>query len=131
MEKACSLKQKSLKNSRLKIINDILCLCEDYSQIQNDVLQSKLAKWKEDQRKIGVGDENELKFIKRCCEGLAESILPLKQKFGQISTICDTEESTNLQTIQRRILTLLDTLVASTFIIVEQPPQVNSGVFYI
>jgi len=110
-----------LEQKREKYIIALHEILEEYSQVQNDVINNHLAWWKVNQRKNGYGNENSLICIQNLCEDLAESILLLKEVFQQINwdiSLFLKEE------IHRKILGHFEKLVTSTFMVARQPPQV-------
>ncbi len=120
MEKASSSNNTDLENNKTSVVEALREMFVEYEQVQDDVLDNHLQKWKKEQRENGYGDESGLTSIQTLCEDLAENILLLKRKLEQFNL-----DSTNQQEFQLQILAFLQYLVSSTFMIVKQPPQVQ------
>ena len=117
------LKQKALQNGKAKLIQMILNVLVEYRQVQKIVIEN-LQLWKNEGRKNGYGNENDLITIQGLFEDLADIIIPLKQNFEQISW-----ESTKRLEILRMINTCLHNLITSSFVVVKQPLQVKFNQF--
>ena len=119
MEATSISNHTDLENKRSMVVAALRKTFVEFKQVQDDVIDNHLKKWKDEQREKGDGDENSLMIIQTFCEDLVEMILLLKQKIEQINW-----ESMDQQEFQWQILTFLQYMVSSTFLVVKQPLQV-------
>ena len=119
MEATSISNHTDLENKRSMVVAALRKTFVEFKQVQDDVIDNHLQKWKDEQREKGDGDENSLMIIQTFCEDLVEMILLLKQKIEQINW-----ESMDQQEFQWQILTFLQYMVSSTFLVVKQPLQV-------
>ena len=120
MEATSISNHTDLENKRSMVVAALRKTFVEFKQVQDDVIDNHLKKWKDEQREKSEGDENSLMIIQTFCEDLVEMILLLKQKIEQINW-----ESMDQQEFQWQILTFLQYMVSSTFLVVKQPLQVS------
>ncbi|XP_078482928.1 STAT-b protein isoform X2 [Ciona intestinalis] len=101
------------------------------SQLQNQILDEELIKWKRSQALAynGVQHESNLDQLQQWCEQLAEIIWQNRQQIKRVELQRQQLPINNpgrdmLPDLNATITALLSTLVTSTFIIEKQPPQV-------
>ena len=118
--------QVKLQNQRNLLIAAFTEICNEYNEVQSEILDVKLVQWKRHQRKAGVGDENELKVIQNLCEKMYEIIQSVKCMVESISINCADQEATKQSDLFMKVGILFQNLISSTFMIVKQPPQVHT-----
>ncbi|CAK8679379.1 signal transducer and activator of transcription 5B-like isoform X2 [Clavelina lepadiformis] len=101
------------------------------TQLQGQILDEELLKWKRSQALAynGVQHENNLDQLQRWCEQLAEIIWQNRQQIKRVEMQRQQLPINNsghdkLPELNSTITALLSTLVTNTFIIEKQPPQV-------
>ncbi|CAH2084262.1 unnamed protein product [Euphydryas editha] len=105
----------------------------DLQQLQSQVLD-ELVKWKHEQQLSGNGVPMQLNLdeIQNLCEPLADLIWSTKQLIMKVMNINDkiltemrqSRDNEMLDDINKQVISLLSTLIASTFVIEKQPQQV-------
>ena len=121
LERAFKIKTTTLDTDKQKLMSDLDVVSEKYKYVQENVLDEELMQWKKDQRKFGFSASDKLKIIKKWCEDLADIICNLRQLVKQLEELMPSNE---VKSLLQKILTLLQNLVAGTFIIEQQPQQV-------
>jgi hypothetical protein len=123
-----------LETDKKELISELDAVCEKYKDVQENVLNEELMKWKKDQRQFEISESDKeqleiskpdkLKIIKKWCEDLAEIICNMRQLVKQLENLMP---SNDVKLLLLKILTLLHNLVNGTFIIEKQPQQVETG----
>ena len=121
LDRAYQSKTNTLNTDERKLMSDLDVVCEKYKYVQENVLDEELMQWKKDQRKFGFSESDKLKRIKKWCEDLADIICNMRQLVKQLEELMP---SNDVKLLLRKILALLQNLVAGTFIIEQQPQQV-------
>ena len=98
-------------------MSDLYVVCEKYKGIQEIVLDKELMEWKKGQTYFGISESNELKRIKNWCKDLADTICNIKQLAKQLK---DLMPSNHMKLLLLKICSLLQNLVAGTFIIEQE-----------
>ena len=98
-------------------MSDLYVVCEKYKDVQEIVLDKELMEWKKGQTYFGISESNELKRIKNWCKDLAETICNIKQLAKQLK---DLMPSNHMKLLLFKIRSLLQNLVAGTFIIEQE-----------
>ncbi|XP_053622337.1 signal transducer and activator of transcription 5B isoform X3 [Plodia interpunctella] len=134
--------QERKLNARLTHINSSQLALVDYmkenittlAQLQSQVLDGELIKWKREQQLSGNGVQMQtnLNAIQEWCELLADLIWTTRQQVNNVSriitkTVAEARQPhlpEMLEECSKQVTSLLSTLVTSTFVIEKQPPQV-------
>merc|ERR1712062_628533 len=133
MEKSIRVKYSSMQNHQSQLINAFVYIYNSVKEVQNEVLDRQLIRWKRDQKLAGNGYQMNPGFLdtlQEWCEGLADIILQLRQQVRQLENlrtklITDPQNNDiNLQELLASVTVLLSNLVTGTFVIEKQPPQV-------
>ena len=98
-------------------MSDLYVVCEKYKDVQDIVLDKELMQWKKGQTYFGMSESNELKIIKNWCKDLADTICNIKQLTKQLK---DLMPSNHMKLLLLKISSLLQNLVAGTFIIEQE-----------
>ncbi|KAI5636789.1 STAT protein, DNA binding domain-containing protein [Phthorimaea operculella] len=103
-------------------------------QLQSQVLDEELIKWKREQQLSGNGVpmQSNLNTIQEWCELLADLIWTSRQQVNNVArinskTVVELRQphlAEMLDDLSKQVTSLLSTLVTSTFVIEKQPPQV-------
>ncbi|XP_060808492.1 signal transducer and activator of transcription 5B isoform X4 [Amyelois transitella] len=134
--------QERKLNARLTHMNSSQLALVDYmkenitslAQLQSQVLDGELIKWKREQQLSGNGVQMQtnLNAIQEWCELLADLIWTTRQQVNNVSRIINKTLAEArqphlpemLEECSKQVTSLLSTLVTSTFVIEKQPPQV-------
>ena len=98
-------------------MSDLYAVCERYKDVQEIVLDKELVQWKKGQTYFGISESNELKKIKNWCKDLADIICNIKQLAKQLKNLMP---SNHMKLLLLKISSLLQNLVAGTFIIEQE-----------
>ena len=132
MEKAIKQKYLNLSSQRSGLINAFVQIYRSVREVQMQVLDKELIRWKRDQQLAGNGHymKFSLETLQEWCEGLADIIWTMRQQVRQLEGLREKlgdPQNTNaniLPGLLSEITELLSNLVTGTFIIEKQPPQV-------
>jgi signal transducer and activator of transcription 5B len=133
MEKSIRVKYSSMQNHQSQLINAFVYIYTSVKDVQVEVLDKQLIRWKRDQQLAGNGYQMNPGFLdtlQEWCEGLADIIWQLRQQVRQLENlrtklIPDPQNKDfNLQELLASVTELLSNLVTGTFVIEKQPPQV-------
>jgi len=133
MEASIRTKYSSMQNHQSQLINAFVYIYTSVKEVQVEVLDKQLIRWKRDQQLAGNGYQMNPGFLdtlQEWCEGLADIIWQLRQQVRQLENlrtklITDPQNNDiNLQELLASVTELLSNLVTGTFVIEKQPPQV-------
>lgn len=131
MENATRQKYLSLVGKRSGLFNSYVEIYKSVRDVQAQVLDKELIRWKRDQQLAGNGHpiNMSLEVLQEWCEGLADIIWTMRQQVRQLEglreKLGDSPNTGNLlPDLLASITELLSNLVTGTFIIEKQPPQV-------
>jgi signal transducer and activator of transcription 5B len=122
-----------MQNHQSQLINAFVYIYNAVKDVQVEVLDKQLIRWKRDQQLAGNGYQMSPAFLdtlQEWCEGLADIIWQLRQQVRQLENlrtklIPDPQNKDfNLQELLASVTELLSNLVTGTFVIEKQPPQV-------
>ncbi|CAG9767639.1 unnamed protein product [Ceutorhynchus assimilis] len=132
LEQELNRRVAGLMELRLKITEKLRQTYQVLTQLQSQIIDEELIRWKRDQQLSGNGVPftSNLDQIQDWCESLAEIIWHNRQQIKEVERLkqklaLDPPGVVDvLPTILTEITQLLSSLVTSTFIIEKQPPQV-------
>ena len=131
MENATRQKYLNLVQKRSALFNTYVEIYKLVREVQSQVLDKELIRWKRDQQLAGNGHPMgfSLEVLQEWCEGLADIIWTMRQQVRQLEglreKLGEAQNTANiLQELLGNITELLSNLVTGTFIIEKQPPQV-------
>merc|ERR1712012_241582 len=133
MEASIRNKYSSMQHHQSQLIYEFVNIFKSVKDVQVEVLDKQLIRWKRDQQLAGNGYQMNPGFLdtlQEWCEGLADIILQLRQQVCQLGNlrtklITDPQNNDiNLQELLDSVRVLLSNLVTGTFFIEKQPPQV-------
>nr|WRY74160.1 signal transducer and activator of transcription 1 [Athetis dissimilis] len=123
-----------ISQSQLELVDHMKENIANLRQLQSQVLDEELIKWKREQQLSGNGVpmQSNLNTIQEWCELLADLIWLTRQQVNNVSrintkTIVELRQphlAELLDDMSKQVTGLLSTLVTSTFVIEKQPPQV-------
>ena len=116
-ERGYQAKIDKLETDQKKLMSDLYVVCEKYKGVQEIVLDKELMQWKKGQTYFGISESNELKKIKNWCKDLADIICNIKQLAKQLKNLMP---SNHMKLLLLKISSLLQNLVAGTFIIEQE-----------
>lgn len=131
LENATRQKYLNLVQKRTGLFNSYVEIFKSVREVQVQVLDKELIRWKRDQQLSGNGFAMSfsLEVLQEWCEGLADIIWTMRQQVRQLEglreKLGEAQATANLlQDLLASITELLSNLVTGTFIIEKQPPQV-------
>ncbi|XP_061381963.1 signal transducer and activator of transcription 5B isoform X2 [Danaus plexippus] len=134
MERKLNALVAQINQSQMELVDHMKENITNLRQLQSQVLDEELIKWKREQQLSGNGVpmQSNLNSIQEWCELLAELIWSTRQQVcnvGRINskTIVELRQphlAEMLDDMSKQVTSLLSTLVTSTFVIEKQPPQV-------
>jgi len=133
MEASIRNKYSSMQHHQSQLIHTFANIYTTVKDVQVEVLDKQLIRWKRDQQLAGNGYQMNPGFLdtlQEWCEGLADIIWQLRQQVRQLENlrtklITDPQNNDiNLQELLASVTELLSNLVTGTFVIEKQPPQV-------
>ncbi|KAJ0169474.1 hypothetical protein K1T71_000778 [Dendrolimus kikuchii] len=123
-----------ISRSQMELVDHIKENITNLQQLQSQVLDDELIKWKREQQLSGNGFpmQSNLNTIQEWCELLADLIWTTRQQVNNVTrinskTIVELRQphlGEMLDEMSKKVTGLLSTLVTSTFVIEKQPPQV-------
>ena len=116
-ERGYQAKIDKLETDQKKLMSDLYAVCERYKDVQEIVLDKELVQWKKGQTYFGISESNELKKIKNWCKDLADIICNIKRLAKQLKNLMP---SNHMKLLLLKISSLLQNLVAGTFIIEQE-----------
>ena len=116
-ERGYQVKIDKLETDQKKLMSDLYAVCERYKDVQEIVLDKELVQWKKGQTYFGISESNELKKIKNWCKDLADIICNIKRLAKQLKNLMP---SNHMKLLLLKISSLLQNLVAGTFIIEQE-----------
>lgn len=133
-ERKLNAKVAQIGQSQLELVDHMKENIANLRQLQNQVLDEELIKWKREQQLSGNGVpmQSNLNTIQEWCELLADLIWTTRQQVNNLARI-NTKAMVELRKphlaemldeMSKQVTGLLSTLVTSTFVIEKQPPQV-------
>merc|ERR1712173_248135 len=89
MEKSIGPKYHNMKGHQSKLIHALASIYKDVQQVQYQVLDKELIRWKREQQLAGNGFamNNNLDTLQEWCEGLADIIWTLRQQLTQLERL--------------------------------------------
>ncbi|KAL0858580.1 hypothetical protein ABMA27_012425 [Loxostege sticticalis] len=134
MERKLNVLVAQINQSQLELADHMKDNIANLRQLQSQVLDEELIKWKREQQLSGNGVpmQSNLNTIQEWCELLADLIWTSRQQVNNVSrinnkTIPELRQPhliEMLEDMSKQVTNLLSTLVTSTFVIEKQPPQV-------
>ncbi|XP_075989939.1 signal transducer and transcription activator Stat92E isoform X2 [Anticarsia gemmatalis] len=133
-ERKLNAKVAQISQSQLELVDHMKENIANLRQLQSQVLDEELIKWKREQQLSGNGVpmQSNLNTIQEWCELLADLIWTSRQQVNNVARI-NTKTMVELRQphlaemlddMSKQVTGLLSTLVTSTFVIEKQPPQV-------
>ncbi|XP_050556651.1 signal transducer and activator of transcription 5B-like isoform X13 [Spodoptera frugiperda] len=123
-----------ISQSQMELVDHMKENIANLRQLQSQVLDEELIKWKREQQLSGNGVpmQSNLNTIQEWCELLADLIWTTRQQVINVArintkTIVELRQphlAEMLDEMSKQVTGLLSTLVTSTFVIEKQPPQV-------
>ncbi|KAJ8705017.1 hypothetical protein PYW08_012337 [Mythimna loreyi] len=123
-----------ISQSQMELVDHMKENIANLRQLQSQVLDEELIKWKREQQLSGNGVpmQSNLNTIQEWCEQLADLIWLTRQQVNNVArintkTIVELRQphlAEMLDEMSKQVTGLLSTLVTSTFVIEKQPPQV-------
>nr|AAL37476.1 signal transducer and activator of transcription [Spodoptera frugiperda] len=123
-----------ISQSQMELVDHMKEDIANLRQLQSQVLDEELIKWKREQQLSGNGVpmQSNLNTIQEWCELLADLIWTTRQQVNNVArintkTIVELRQphlAEMLDEMSKQVTGLLSTLVTSTFVIEKQPPQV-------
>ncbi|XP_047039673.1 signal transducer and activator of transcription 5B isoform X3 [Helicoverpa zea] len=123
-----------ISQSQMELVDHMKENIANLRQLQSQVLDEELIKWKREQQLSGNGVpmQSNLNTIQEWCELLADLIWTSRQQVNNVArintkTIVELRQphlAEMLDEMSKQVTGLLSTLVTSTFVIEKQPPQV-------
>ncbi|XP_028032015.1 signal transducer and activator of transcription 5A isoform X1 [Bombyx mandarina] len=123
-----------ITQSQMELVDHMKENITNLRQLQSQVLDDELIKWKREQQLSGNGVpmQSNLNTIQEWCELLADLIWTTRQQVNNVArinskTIVELRQphlAEMLDDMSKQVTGLLSTLVTSTFVIEKQPPQV-------
>ncbi|XP_041983739.1 signal transducer and activator of transcription 5B isoform X2 [Aricia agestis] len=134
MERKLNALVAQINQSQIELVDRLKDNISTLRQLQSQVLDEELIKWKREQQLSGNGVpmSANLNTIQEWCELLADLIWSTRQQVKNVAlvtskTISELRQphlADMLDDMSKQITSLLSTLVTSTFVIEKQPPQV-------
>lgn len=134
MERKLNVLVAQINQSQMELVDHMKENIANLRQLQSQVLDEELIKWKREQQLSGNGVimHSNLNTIQEWCELLADLIWSTRQQVGNVAringkTIAELRQphlTEMLDDMGKQVTSLLSTLVTSTFVIEKQPPQV-------
>ncbi|CAH0730881.1 unnamed protein product, partial [Brenthis ino] len=134
MERKLNALVAQINQSQMELVDHMKENIANLRQLQSQVLDEELIKWKREQQLSGNGVpmQSNLNTIQEWCELLADLIWNTRQQVGNVAringkTIAELRQphlTEMLDDMGKQVTSLLSTLVTSTFVIEKQPPQV-------
>lgn len=123
-----------ISRAQMELVDHIKENITNLQQLQSQVLDDELIKWKREQQLSGNGFpmQSNLNTIQEWCELLADLIWTTRQQVNNVTRINSKaivelrqpHLAEMLDDMSKKVTGLLSTLVTSTFVIEKQPPQV-------
>ncbi|CAB3252211.1 unnamed protein product [Arctia plantaginis] len=133
-ERKLNAKVAQITQSQLELVDHMKENIANLRQLQSQVLDEELIKWKREQQLSGNGVpmQSNLNTIQEWCELLADLIWTTRQQVNNVArintkTVVELRQphlAEMLDEMSKTVTGLLSTLVTSTFVIEKQPPQV-------
>ncbi|XP_026325707.1 signal transducer and activator of transcription 5B isoform X2 [Hyposmocoma kahamanoa] len=134
MERKLNVLVAQINQSQMTLVDHMKENIGMLGQLQAQVLDEELIKWKREQQLSGNGVpmQSNLNNIQEWCELLAEMIWTSRQQVNNVArinskTIVELRQPHLIEMLEdlgKQVTSLLSTLVTSTFVIEKQPPQV-------
>ncbi|XP_013178889.1 PREDICTED: signal transducer and activator of transcription 5B isoform X2 [Papilio xuthus] len=134
MERKLNALVAQINQSQMELVDRMKDNIANLRQLQSQVLDEELIKWKREQQLSGNGVpmQSNLNTIQEWCELLADLIWTSRQQVNNVArinskTIVELRQPhlvEMLDDMSKQVTSLLSTLVTSTFVIEKQPPQV-------
>ncbi|XP_050360044.1 signal transducer and activator of transcription 5B isoform X1 [Nymphalis io] len=134
MERKLNALVAQINQSQMELVDHMKENITNLRQLQSQVLDEELIKWKREQQLSGNGVpmQSNLNTIQEWCELLADLIWSTRQQVSNVArinskTIAELRQphlAEMLDDMSKQVTSLLSTLVTSTFVIEKQPPQV-------
>ncbi|KAL4718727.1 hypothetical protein ACJJTC_009365, partial [Scirpophaga incertulas] len=134
MERKLNVLVASINQSQLELADHMKDNIGNLRQLQSQVLDEELIKWKREQQLSGNGVpmQSSLNAIQEWCELLADLVWTTRQQVANVARISakaipelrQPHLVEMLDDMSKQVTSLLSTLVTSTFVIEKQPPQV-------
>ncbi|CAH2064686.1 unnamed protein product, partial [Iphiclides podalirius] len=134
MERKLNALVAQINQSQMELVDRMKDNIANLRQLQSQVLDEELIKWKREQQLSGNGVpmQSNLNTIQEWCEMLADLIWTSRQQVNNVArinskTIVELRQPhlvEMLDDMSKQVTSLLSTLVTSTFVIEKQPPQV-------
>ncbi|XP_039762999.1 signal transducer and activator of transcription 5B isoform X3 [Pararge aegeria] len=134
MERKLNALVAQINQSQMELVDHMKENITTLRQLQSQVLDEELIKWKREQQLSGNGVpmQSNLNTIQEWCELLADLIWSTRQQVNNVArinskTIVELRQPhlvEMLDDMSKQVTSLLSTLVTSTFVIEKQPPQV-------
>lgn len=134
MERKLNALVAQINQSQMELVDHMKENITNLRQLQSQVLDEELIKWKREQQLSGNGVpmQSNLNTIQEWCEMLADLIWSTRQQVGNVAringkTLAELRQphlAEMLDDMSKQVTSLLSTLVTSTFVIEKQPPQV-------
>ncbi|XP_022114072.1 signal transducer and activator of transcription 5B isoform X2 [Pieris rapae] len=134
MERKLNALVAQINQSQMELVDHMKENIANLRQLQSQVLDEELIKWKREQQLSGNGVpmQSNLNTIQEWCELLADLIWSTRQQVNNVArinskTIVELRQPhlvEMLDEMSKQVTSLLSTLVTSTFVIEKQPPQV-------
>ncbi|XP_052748046.1 signal transducer and activator of transcription 5B isoform X2 [Galleria mellonella] len=134
MERKLNIMIAQINHAQLELVDHLKENISILGELQSQVLDGELIKWKREQQLSGNGVQMQtnLNVIQEWCELLADLIWTSRQQVNNVSRISSKaladarqpELVSMLDEMSKQVTSLLSTLVTSTFVIEKQPPQV-------
>ncbi|XP_049884106.1 signal transducer and activator of transcription 5B isoform X2 [Pectinophora gossypiella] len=134
MERKLNALVAQINQSQMQLVDHMKENIANLGQLQSQVLDEELIKWKREQQLSGNGVpmQSNLNTIQEWCELLADLIWTSRQQVNNVArinskTIVELRQphlAEMLDEMSKQVTSLLSTLVTSTFVIEKQPPQV-------
>ncbi|XP_059047347.1 signal transducer and activator of transcription 5B [Achroia grisella] len=134
MERKLNIMIAQINHAQLELVDHLKENIGILGELQSQVLDGELIKWKREQQLSGNGVQMQtnLNVIQEWCELLADLIWTSRQQVNNVSRISSKaladarqpELINMLDDMSKQVTSLLSTLVTSTFVIEKQPPQV-------
>ena len=116
-ERGYQVKIDKLETDQKKLMSNLYVVCGKYKDVQEIVLDNELMQWKKGQTYFDISESNELRKIKNWCKDLADIICNIKQLASQLRNLMP---SNHMKLLLLKISSLLQNLVAGTFIIEQE-----------
>ncbi|CAG9790649.1 unnamed protein product [Diatraea saccharalis] len=134
MERKLNVLVAQINQAQLQLVDHMKDNIANLRQLQSQVLDEELIKWKREQQLSGNGVpmQSNLNTIQEWCELLADLIWTSRQQVTNVARINNKaihelrqpHLGEMLDDMSKQVTSLLSTLVTSTFVIEKQPPQV-------